>query len=104
MDYIGIKNDMLEAVKQYRASQESPVDELNITLGIFRNHLVMIDELMIHFDARDFFAGQPLERLNCLNQAAEYIQMKKEIQTRFMGLSRRLKEAAYAFAMAYQYT
>lgn len=84
---------MLEAVKQYGASQESPVDELNITLGIFRNHLVMIDELMIHFDARDFFAGQSLERLNCLKKAAEYIQMKKEMQTRFMGLSRRLKEA-----------
>ena len=93
VDYIGIKNDMLEAIKKYGASQESPVDELNITLGIFRNHLAMIGELMIQFDARDFFAGQPLERLNCLNQAAEYIQMKKEIQTRFMGLSRRLKEA-----------
>ena len=93
VDYIGIKNDMLEAIKKYGASQESPVDELNITLGILCNHLAMIDELMIQFDARDFFAGQPLERLNCLNQAAEYIQMKKEIQTRFMGLSRRLKEA-----------
>lgn len=93
VDYIGIKNDMLEAIKKYGVSQESPVDELNITLGIFRNHLAMIDELMIHFEARDFFAGQPLERLNCLNKAAEYIQMKKEIQTRFMGLSHRLKEA-----------
>ena len=93
VDYIGIKNDMLEAIKKYGVSQESPVDELNITLGIFRNHLAMIDELMIHFEARDFFAGQPLERLNCLNKAAEYIQTKKEIQTRFRGLSRRLKEA-----------
>ncbi len=93
VDYIGIKNDMLEAIKKYGISQESPVDELNITLGIFRNHLAMIDELMIHFDVKDFYAGQPLERLNCLNKAAEYIQTKKEIQTRFMGLSRRLKEA-----------
>lgn len=73
VDYIGIKNDMLEAIKKYGASQERPVDELNITLGVFCNHLAMIDELMIHFDARDFYAGQPLERLNCLNKAAEYI-------------------------------
>ncbi len=35
----------------------------------------------------------PLERLNCLNAAAEYVQMKKEMQTRFMGLSRCLKSA-----------
>lgn len=93
VDYIGIKHDMLEAVKKYGALQESPIDELDITLGIFRNHLAMIDELLVHFDARDFFAGQPLERLYCLNYAAEYIQLSKEMQTRFMGLSRRLKGA-----------
>lgn len=50
VDYIGIKNDMLEAVKKYGSPQESPVDELNITLGIFRNHLAMIDELLIGFN------------------------------------------------------
>ncbi len=31
--------------------------------------------------------------LNCLNDAAEYVQTSKEMQTRFMGLSRRLKSA-----------
>jgi type I restriction enzyme R subunit len=31
--------------------------------------------------------------LNCLNAAAEYVQVSKEMQTRFMGLSRRLKSA-----------
>jgi len=34
-----------------------------------------------------------LERLNCLNDAAEYVQRSKDMQTRFMGLSRRLKSA-----------
>ncbi len=93
IDYIGIRNNMMEAVKKYGNIQESPIDELNVSLGIFRNHLALIDELMIHFDATEFFAGQPLERLHCLNIAAEYIQLKKEMQTRFMGLSRRLKGA-----------
>lgn len=93
VDYIGIKNDMLEAVKKYGGPQESPVDELNISLGIFRNHLALIDELLVDFNATKFHTGTPLERLNCLNAAAEYVQMKKEMQTRFMGLSRRLKSA-----------
>lgn len=93
VDYIGIKNDMLEAVKKYGGPQESPVDELNISLGIFRNHLALINELLVDFNATKFHTGTPLERLNCLNAAAEYVQMKKEIQTRFMGLSRRLKSA-----------
>lgn len=93
VDYIGIKNDMLEAVKKYGSPQESPIDELNISLSIFRNHLSLIDEVMSGFDARRFYTGSPLERLNCLNDAAEFVQIKKDTQTRFMGLSRRLKEA-----------
>lgn len=93
VDYIGIKNDMLEAVKKYGSPQESPVDELNISLGIFRNHLAMIDELLVGFNATKFYTGEPLERLTCLNMAAEYVQNSKEMETRFMGLSRRLKSA-----------
>ena len=93
VDYIGIKNDMLEAVKKYGAPQESPIDELNISLEIFRNHLALIDELLIGFNASKFYSGTPLERLNCLNAAAEYVQTSKEMQTRFIGLSRRLKGA-----------
>lgn len=93
VDYIGIKNDMLEAVKKYGSPQESPIDELNISLSIFRNHLSLIDEVMSGFDARRFYTGSPLERLNCLNDAAEFVQIKKDSQTRFMGLSRRLKGA-----------
>ena len=93
VDYIGIKNDMLEAIKRYGGPQESPIDELNISLGIFRNHLALIDELLVTFNASKFYSGTPLERLNCLNAAAEYVQTSKEMQTRFMGLSRRLKSA-----------
>lgn len=93
VDYIGIKNDMMEAVKKYGSPQESPVDEINISLGIFRNHLALIDELLSGFDATLFHHGTPLERLNCLNRAAEYVQMSKDMQTRFMGLSRRMKSA-----------
>ena len=93
VDYIGIKNDMMEAVKRYGSVQESPIDEITISLGIFRNHLAMIDDLMMGFNATRYYVGEPLERLYCLNDAAEYVQCDKETQTRFMGLSKRLKGA-----------
>ena len=93
VDYIGIKDDMMEAVKRYGGPQESPVDELNISLSIFRNHLALIDELLLGFNATKFYTGEPLERLECLNLATEYVQSSKEMETRFMGLSRRLKGA-----------
>lgn len=93
VDYIGIKDDMLEAVKKYGSPQESPIDEIKISLSVFRNHLSLIDDLLTGFDASDFYNGDPLERLMCLNRAAEYVQTRKELETRFMGLSRRLKGA-----------
>ena len=95
VDYIGIKHDMLEAVKKYGSTQESPIDEINITLNIFRNHLALIDELLVGFNATKFFSGTPLERLMCLNHAAEYVQTSQEMETRFMGLSIRLKSAYF---------
>ena len=93
VDYIGIKKDMLEAVKKYGSKTDSPVDELEITLAIFRNHLSLIDDLLLEFDATHFFTGSPLQRLVCLNEAAEYVQHSKDVQIRFMGLSKRLKSA-----------
>ena len=94
VDYIGIRKDMLEAVRQYGDLRESPVDELALSLEIFRNHLSLIGALFVSFDASRFYVGTPLERLRCLNAAAEYAQISAERQTRFMGLSRRLKSAS----------
>lgn len=93
VDYIGIKTEMMEAIKIYGGPQQSPIDEISITLGIFRNHLKLIDDLLCNFNATSFYVGSPLERLKCLNLAAEYVQASKELETRFMGLTRKLKSA-----------
>lgn len=93
VDYIGIRKQMLQALKQYGSEQESPVEEIRTSLGILRNHLAMIKDLFTGFDDSDFHHGTPLDRLLCLNLAAEFIQTSTELQTRFMGLSKRLKSA-----------
>ena len=93
VDYIGIKRAMLEAVKQYGDEGNGPIDDISVTLKIFRNHLKMIDDLLVNFDAKDFFQGSPADRLLCLNRGAEYVQQTKELETRFMYLSRRMKLA-----------
>lgn len=98
VDYIGIKDDMMQAVKVYVNPKDNPIDELKITLEIFRNHLKLLDDLLITFDASKYYSGKPIERLYCLNSAVEFVQASKELQTRFMGLSRRLK-AAYQICL-----
>ena len=94
VDYIGFREDMLKAVKQYSGKDEgNPIDELMTALSIFRNQLKLIDDLLVNFDASEFFKGDPLKRLLCLNDAAEYVQISKEMEGRFMKLSKQMKAA-----------
>lgn len=93
VDYIGIKNAMMEAIKLYGNNDETPVDDINISLSVLRNYIKLLDNIMYNFDSTDFYQGSPLARLYCLNLAAEYVQAKKETTDRYMGLSRRLKSA-----------
>lgn len=94
VDYIGIKSNLLKALKIYGDPDvESPVDNIKISMEIFKNHLSLIDDLMINFDATKFYFGAPLERLICLNNAVEYIQINKEALDRFMNLTKKLRVA-----------
>ena len=98
VDYIGIREDMLAAINKYGKEQGSSIDEINIAITVFRNKLQMLTDLMHEFNPDKFFKGEPLERLLCLNDAAEFVQIKKETTTRFMRLSRELK-AAYEICL-----
>jgi type I restriction enzyme R subunit len=93
VDYIGIRWDMLEAIKKHGGPQESPIDEIAITLSVFRYHLALIDELLFGFNSDKFYCGEPLDRLICLDAAAEFVQINKETQSLFMNLSRKMKAA-----------
>ena len=50
-------------------------------------------KLFHKFDSSKYFNGSPLDQLNTLNKAAEYAQITKELETRFMGVVKRLKAA-----------
>jgi type I restriction enzyme R subunit len=93
VDYIGIKEDMMQAVKKYSGPQGSPVEELEIAINAFKNHLQLVSNIIHDFNTDKFFHGTPLERLVCLNNAAEFVQIKKDIETRFMNLTLKLKAA-----------
>lgn len=93
VDYIGIKKQMMQALKQYGKEQESPVDEIEASISVFRNQLALLDDLFIDFDASKYYNGSPLERLLCLNETAEFIQRSADDQKRFMNISKRMKQA-----------
>lgn len=93
VDYIGIKTQMNLALKQYSEGDKDNFEDIAESLIIVRNHLDLLAKLFHTFDNTKYFTGTTIQQLNTLNLAAEHIQQTKDVETRFMGLVKRLKAA-----------
>lgn len=93
VDYIGIKKAMNMALAKYNKGDEDNFEDIDQSLVVVKDHLDLLAKLMHKFDNTKYFKGSTIEQLNTLNMAAEYVQQTKEIETRFMGLVKRLKAA-----------
>jgi type I restriction enzyme, R subunit len=93
VDYIGIKQQMNLALKQYSEGDKDNFEDIAQSLIIVRNHLDLLARLFHQFDNSRYFNGSTLEVLTVLNMASEFAQQTKEFETRFMGLVKRLKAA-----------
>jgi len=93
VDYIGIKKAMNMALAKYNKDERENFEDIQESLIVVRNHLDLLAKVFHKFDSSKYFGGAALEQLNTLNMAAEYVQLTKELETRFMGLVKRLKAA-----------
>lgn len=93
VDYIGIKNRMQLALKKFNNDDSSVFEGLEEAIKVFRDQLEIIDRLFRNFDSSKFFVGNSVEKLECLNQASEYIQRTEEDEQRFMHGVKSLKSA-----------
>jgi type I restriction enzyme R subunit len=93
VDYIGIKKQMNLALAQYNKGDSDNFEDIEASIVAVRNHLDLLAKLFHKFDTAKYFNGTSLQQLNTLNLAAEFVQVTKETETRFMGLVKRLKAA-----------
>lgn len=93
VDYIGIKRQMNLAFAHYSKTDSQNIEEVQQSIIVVKDHLDLLDKLFHTFDQSPYFTGSSLEQLNCLNQAAEYVQTTQKQEKRFMALVKRLKAA-----------
>ena len=93
VDYIGIKRQMNQALAQYSKADSSNFEEIDQSIVVVKDHLDLLGKLFHKFDKSSYFTGSPLQQLECLNMAAEFVQVTQEIEKRFMYLVKRLKAA-----------
>lgn len=93
VDYIGIKGKMNTALKKYSKVHPGDFADTEKAVAVLRDCLDLLRMLFHKFDDSKYFSGTPLEKLLCLNNAAEFAQMTDEIETRFMSTVIRLRSA-----------
>lgn len=93
VDYIGIKKQMNLALAQYNNNTKTNIDEVEKSVVVVKNHLDLLNKLFHKFDASLYYKGKPLEQLQTLNKAAEFVQTTKELENRFMNMVKRMKAA-----------
>lgn len=93
VDYIGIKTAMNKALKQFSQMDSQNFEDINASIVVVKDQLDLLAKLFHKFDTTLYFKGSPTQQLECLNDASEYVQLTKELETRFMYIVKRLKSA-----------
>ena len=93
VDYIGIKKNMNIALRKYTNFEKEELDDVSQAVTIVLDQLEVLDQMFHNFNAKDYYVGSPVEQLNCLNKAVEYVQMTQDLELRFMAAVRKMKQA-----------
>lgn len=93
VDYIGIKSNMNVALAKYSKVLGDDFEDIDKAVVIVKDQLDLLAKLFHRFDATLYFNGNPLQKLNCLNRAAEYAQITDEMEKRFMAMVKKLRSA-----------
>ncbi len=93
VDYIGIKKQMNLALAHYSKADSSNIEEIDASIIVVKDQLDLLRQIFHQFDTAPYFSGSPLEQLQCLNLAAEFVQLTGKIEKRVMFIVKRLKAA-----------
>ena len=95
VDYIGIKSNMEIALKRYAGGGKigDNVEHIEQSVAMVKDELDILRRLFNVFDYTKFTTGTPLEQLECLRNAAEFIQSTDKTENLFMGHAKKMKSA-----------
>ena len=91
VDYIGIKKEMNLALAMYSKMDGTNFEDIAQSVIIVKDQLELLANLFHPFDTTGYFQGSPVEQLETLNKAAEFVLVTRNQEKRFMDIVKRLK-------------
>ena len=104
IDYIGIRNKMMEAMKKYGGETFGPSeDDVQQALGALLVELELINQLFVGFNLKPFIDknSKPLDRLECLGKASEHVLTLSKMYNVAKGGKKPKKVDAKTFFLAH---
>ncbi len=93
IDYIGIKSNMNVALAKYSKTAPDDFEDIDKAIGIVKDQMDLLRRLFHTFNTQPYFEGKPLEQLECLNKATEFVQQTEGFEKRFAGMAQKLRSA-----------
>lgn len=93
VDYFGFKSHMNVALKMFNKADSEVFEGIEEAIKIVKDELDILRRIFKNFNDEKFFFGTPIEKLNCLKHASEYVQLTEDLEKRFMASVKRMKSA-----------
>lgn len=93
VDYIGIKYGINRALKKYAKYDKENIEGIEKAIDIVKDKIEVLDAMFNKFDSDKYFKGTGADKLMCLNKAAEFVQLTKDLENRFMSVVRTMSKA-----------
>jgi len=93
VDYFGIRSQMNIALKKFNKADGEVFEGVEEAIKIVKDELDILRRIFKNFNDEKYFNGTPVEKLNTLKNASEYIQITDELEKRFMASVKRMKSA-----------
>ncbi|NLY81034.1 MAG: type I restriction endonuclease subunit R, partial [Lysinibacillus sp.] len=92
VDYIGLKRNLMEALKTYTKRDQDKVQENEEARIIALNILEVLKNMFHKFDYSGFFGDSDKQRYEAIREGAEFAQATEKRKSMFMQESKKLKD------------
>ena len=93
VDYIGIKSNMNIALAKYSNVQGNDFEDIEKAVILVKDQLDLLSMFFHKYDTKPYFNGTALQKLECLNRTAEFVQLTEDMEKRFMAIAKKLRSA-----------
>ncbi|MBY6274152.1 MAG: type I restriction endonuclease subunit R, partial [Bacillaceae bacterium] len=92
VDYIGLKRNLMEALKTYTKRDQDKIQENEQARVIALNILEVLKNMFHNFDYSGFFGTSDKKRYDAIRNGAEFVQATEKRKSMFMQESKKLKD------------